>query len=294
LTIRLLGFFMALISKKASQFVRLSLTAIVFAVFFWSLFTMIFEKQFVYFPDKYPSGLYNEASLIKSITDCWIMTEDSVKIHAWFAKSDSPVATLVVAHGNAGNISHRLGIIRLLQKNGFNVLMFDYRGYGRSEGLPDEEGIYRDGRAAFDYALNLPNVDPKRIFLWGTSLGGAVAVDVALNKKAAGLILESTFTSAVDVASVHYPFLFSRYLLRTKMNSADKISKIKMPLLMMHGNKDKIVPFFLGKKLYAAANEPKEFYEIQGADHNDTYFIGGDDYFKRVRKFVEVVVSAKK
>jgi fermentation-respiration switch protein FrsA (DUF1100 family) len=164
--------------------------------------------------------------------------------------------------------------------------MFDYRGYGRSEGSPDEDGIYRDGRAAFDYVKSLSKVDSQSIILWGTSLGGAVAVDVAMYRKAAGLILESTFTSAKDFAAVHYPFFISRYLLRTKLNSIDKISAIHVPLLVMHGTQDGIVPIRLGRELFAAANEPKEFYEIAGADHNDTYFIGGPKYFQHVRRFV--------
>ncbi len=167
------------------------------------------------------------------------MTEDKIKLHGWYAPCDSASATLVIAHGNAGNISHRFEIIQALQQTGFNVLMFDYRGYGRSEGSPDEEGIYKDGRAVFDYARSLPHVDSQRIVLWGTSLGGAVAVDVATQRPAAGLILESTFTSAKDMAAIHYPFLPMRYLLRTKMNSIDKISKLHIPLLFIHGARDR-------------------------------------------------------
>jgi fermentation-respiration switch protein FrsA (DUF1100 family) len=163
--------------------------------------------------------------------------------------------------------------------------MYDYRGYGRSEGSPDEAGVYSDGRAAFDYALHLPGVNPKRIILWGTSLGGAVAIDVALHRPAAGLILESTFSSAKDVARLAYPYLPVQFTLRSKFNSIDKIGKVGIPILQMHGNRDGIIPFELGKKLFEAAGEPKEFYVIEGADHNDTYIVGGQPYLEKVKMF---------
>jgi fermentation-respiration switch protein FrsA (DUF1100 family) len=169
--------------------------------------------------------------------------------------------------------------------------MYDYRGYGRSDGSPDEEGIYKDGRAVFDYALKLPEVDPRRVVLWGTSLGGAVAVDVALHRRTAGLILESTFSSAKDVACAVYPFLPVHFVLRSQFNSAEKIQNITVPVLVMHGNRDSIIPIALGRKLFRAANDPKEFYEITGADHNDTFFAGGTAYYDKVTLFSRTVLS---
>lgn len=278
---------MQLILKKLINLFRSLFIAVVVAIIFWSIITMIFENRFIFFPDKYPVGFYNTSSRIPNLIDCWIVTEDSIKIHGWFAPTDSAIATLVIAHGNAGNISHRIDIIYTLQKIGFNVMMFDYRGYGRSEGSPDEEGIYKDGRAAFDYALKLPEVNPQRVIFWGTSLGGAVAVDVAMHRKVCALILESTFTSAKDMAKIHYPFLPTRFIMRSEFNSKDKLPKIKVPLLMIHGKEDEIVPIVLGKELFAAANEPKEFYEINKAGHNDTYLIGGKEYFIRIRNFID-------
>jgi fermentation-respiration switch protein FrsA (DUF1100 family) len=284
---------MRAIVKKSSRFLLQILIAAIVAIIFWTILAMIFEEKFIFFPEKYPSGLYNESSRIPNLVDCWVIAEDGIKIHGWFAPNDSAIATLVIAHGNAGNLSHRIDIIRALQKVGFNVMMFDYRGYGRSEGAPSENGIYKDGRAAFDYVCKLPKVDTDRIILWGTSLGGAVAIDVAIHRKAAGLILEATFTSAKDFAAVHYSFLPIRYLLKSEFNSIDKIPGIHIPLLMIHGTQDGIVPIRLGKELFAAANEPKEFYEIANADHNDTYFIGGVRYFGRVRDFVLNNISSR-
>jgi len=259
-------------------------------ILFWTVALMIFEEKFIYFPHKYPRGIYEDARFIPGLKDCWITTEDGVKIHGWFVPADSALATLIMSHGNAGNISHRIPIIRELQRRKFNVLMYDYRGYGRSEGSPDEEGIYKDGRAVFDYALKLPEVDPRRVVLWGTSLGGAVAVDVALHRRAAGLILESTFSSAKDVARAVYPFLPVHLVLRSQFNSAAKIQNIPIPVLVMHGNRDSIIPIALGRKLYRAANDPKEFYEITGADHNDTFFAGGNAYYDKVTLFVRTAL----
>ncbi len=260
------------------------------AILFWTVALMIFEEKFIYFPHKYPRGMYEDARFIPGLKDCWITTEDGVKIHGWFAAADSALATLIMSHGNAGNISHRIPIIRELQRRKFNVLMYDYRGYGRSEGSPDEEGIYKDGRAVFDYALKLPEVDPQRVLLWGTSLGGAAAVDVALHRRAAGLILESTFSSAKDVARTIYPFLPVHLVLRSQFNSAEKIQNITIPVLVMHGNRDSIIPIALGRKLFRAANDPKEFYEITGADHNDTFFTGVNAYYDKVSLFARTAL----
>lgn len=277
--------------KRGLTWLRMLLVAAVAGIFFWTIIFMILEEQFIYFPQKYPKGVYDLARSVPHLKDCWIKTEDSVKIHGWFAGAENAKATLIIAHGNGGNISYGHILMRALQRRGYNVLMYDYRGYGRSEGSPTENGLYRDGRAAYDYALALPGVHPSRVILWGTSLGGAVALDVATQRPIAGLILESTFTSAKDVAKMLYPFLPVQFFLHTKFNSIDKIRTMTIPILIMHGSHDTILPLGLGRRLYQAANEPKEFYEIAGADHNDTFFVGGDEYYQRVDEFVAKATS---
>jgi uncharacterized protein len=275
--------------QRALRLLRSLVIAAAAALFVWTVVLMIFEEKFIYFPQKYPQGAYDQAHSIPNLRECWITTEDSVRIHAWFAPAESAKATLVMSHGNAGNISHRYLVLRSLQRRGYNVLMYDYRGYGRSNGTPSEDGIYRDGRAAYDYVISLPNVDKNRVFLWGTSLGGAVAIDVAQYRTVAGLILESTFTSAPDVARVAYPFLPVQFVMHTKLNSIQKIKNIKIPLLIIHGSRDSIIPIRMGRSLFDAANEPKELYEIPTADHNDTFFVGGEEYFERVDHFVNYI-----
>jgi uncharacterized protein len=273
-------------AHRGFRLLRSLLIAAAAALFLWTIVLMIFEEKFVYFPQKYPQGAYDQAQSIPNLRECWITTDDSVKIHAWFAPAESAKATFVMSHGNAGNLSHRYLVLRSLQRHGYNVLMYDYRGYGRSEGTPSEDGIYRDGRAAYDYALSLPEVNKAKLFLWGTSLGGAVVIDVAQSRPATGLVLESTFTSARDVACIAYPFLPVQFVMRTQLNSIEKIRDIRIPVLVIHGTRDSIILVGMGRKLFEAASGPKEFYEIPQADHNDTFFVGGEEYFSRIDRFV--------
>lgn len=267
------------------RFAKQVLLAVIVAILFWTILLMIFEERFIFFPSPYPDGYYEDARTLPGLEDCRFETEDSVKLHGWFARADTPIATLVMSHGNAGNISHRLPVIKALRDLGFNVFMFDYRGYGRSEGSPNEEGVYRDGRAAFDYVARRTDVDSTSIILFGTSLGGAVAVDVATHRPAAGLILESTFSSAKDVARVAYPFLPAQFVLRTKFSSDEKIRTIRIPSLFLHGDRDSIIPISLGRRLFEAANEPKKFYVVSSADHNDIFWVGGSAYLQQIRVF---------
>ncbi len=263
------------------------LIALVVAIGFWSIVLMIFEESFIYFPYPYKENEYLPAQQAIRANDHWFTTEDGVKLHAWFVPSQHPIATLVMSHGNAGNISHRHELLRRLQHAGLNTFIYDYRGYGLSEGKPNEDGVYKDGRAAFDAAVRIQGVDSLPIILFGTSLGGAVAVDVALHRRADGLILEATFTSAKDMARAVYPFLPVQFFIRSEFNSIEKIQKIHLPLLVMHGERDAIVPKSLGKQLYFAANNPKAFHEIPGADHNDTFIVGGDLYLEWIRNYAQ-------
>jgi len=207
-------------------------------------------------------------------------------LHGWLYKDDDPIATLLWCHGNAGNISHRLDNLAKLTDLPVNVFIFDYRGYGKSSGSPDEEGVYRDAEAAYDYLVKRDDIDPNRIVLFGRSLGGAVAVDLATKRDCAALILESTFTSAKDMARNAFAGLPLDFVIKSKFNSRRKISRLNLPILFLHGTSDDIVPFRLGRDLFQAANEPKEFVEIPGAGHNDTYIIGGPTYFRQIGDFV--------
>lgn len=272
------------------RFIRSIVVAGIVAVAFWTIVIMIFEERFIYYPYTYPDGYYDHIPPDLPVTDHWFTAEDGTKLHAWYIGSDSGVGTLLLSHGNAGNISHRLDLAARLYRSNLSVFMYDYRGYGRSEGTPTEEGIYMDARAAFDHLTGTIGISPSEVVLFGRSLGGAVTVDLSTHRSPAGLILESTFTSAVDMASALYPFLPVGPFLRSRFESDKKIKSIHVPLLIIHGSSDSIVPFALGERLYEAANEPKHFFRIERADHNDTYVVGGPEYVNRIRGFVDSVM----
>jgi hypothetical protein len=191
-----------------------------------------------------------------------------------------------MCHGNAGNISHRLDRAALMQKRlGVDVLLFDYRGFGRSEGSPSEEGTYRDALAAYCYLTDERGVDPARLFLLGESLGAAVALDLALRVPAAALVLEAPFTSIAAMARVVYPFLPTRWV-RTRYDNRSKIPRLRLPLLIVHGTRDDTVPFAHGEELFEAAPEPKSFLAVEGGAHSDSYLAGGERYWNAWRELL--------
>lgn len=272
--------------KSWKQWALAITIAAVTALLFWTLVLMMFEEKFIFFPAVYPEGLYKEEARVLHPEDHFFTTEEGLRLHGWFVPSEDSLGTILLFHGNAGNLSHRGEILRRFRSAGFHVFIFDYRGYGRSEGSPDESGVYADGRAAAAYVKNLPGVDSNRVVFCGVSLGGAVAVDVATHSTPAAMILESTFSSARDVAAHAYPFLPAQYFLRTKFDSESKIGSIHVPLLFFHGTDDSIIPIDLGRKLFDAANEPKFFEEVPGAGHNNLIIIGGNTYQARINAFL--------
>lgn len=218
-------------------------------------------------PSRFPAGEWNPRGL--DFEDVSFVSSDGTRLHGWYVRHENPRAVILFSHGNAGNLSHRAETARVLNKLvGVSVMLYDYRGYGRSEGRPSEKGIMNDARSARSWLANREGIDCQEIVLMGRSLGGAVSVDLAQDG-ARALILESTFTSIPDMAAIHYPWLPLRRLLRTRFDSMDKIQAYRGPLLQSHGNADQIVPFEVGRRLHDAANEPKQFLVIEGGDHND-------------------------
>ena len=205
-------------------------------------------------------------------------------LHGWWFPAPRPVASLLFCHGNAGNISHRLDNVARLVGVGFSVLIFDYRGYGLSQGRPTERGLTEDARAAWQHFLAL--AQPPR-YIFGRLLGGAVALALAeqiAGDDLAGLILESTFTSLGDMAGQVFPLPGLKRLIRGYPSLA-RLKRMQRPLLIIHGQRDELIPFAHGQRLFQAANQPKSFYPIAGAGHNDTYLIGGRDYLERLVAF---------
>jgi len=246
-----------------------------------------FERANLYFPDR--QLIATPAQVGMAFEDVWMTASDGVKIHGWFipspgrAVASSP--TLLFCHGNAGNISHRLDKAARLISTGANVFLFDYRGYGQSSGGPSEKGMYRDAEAAYQYLTATKGLRDKSIILYGESLGGGVAVETALRYPSGGLILESAFTSTVDMARLVFPFLPVRWMVREKYDSLAKISRLAVPVLVLHSAQDEIVPFAMGERLYAAAGGAKLLVELTG-DHNEGYIDSGKFYQDAVASFI--------
>ena len=248
---------------------------------------LVFERRLLYFPFRALEATPADYQL--AYEEAFLTTEDGVKIDAWLLPARDATLTVLLCHGNAGNMSHRLHRAALMQQRlGVSVLLFDYRGYGRSEGEPDEQGTYRDARAAYRFLAETKGRRPEAIVIFGESLGTAVAVQLALEKPARALVLESPFTSIPEMARAAYPFLPPvGPLIRTRYETLRKIPSLKMPLLVFHGAHDPVVPFAQGRRVFEAAPEPKRFVALPDAGHNDTYVSGGDAYWEAWRALLK-------
>jgi hypothetical protein len=201
--------------------------------------------------------------------DARFTAEDGTRLHGWFVPHSHPRAVVLFAHGNAGNISHRAETLRILnQRHGLAVMAFDYRGYGRSEGDPNEQGLLQDARAARQWLAERTGVSEREIVLMGRSLGGGVMVDLAAEDGARGLVLASTFTSLPDVACHHVKWIPARALMKNRFDSLSKLSRYRGPLLQSHGDADEIIPYELGRTLFDSAVGRKRFLTIPGGTHN--------------------------
>lgn len=253
----------------------------------------LLDQLFVYHPEPWPSPLMDRDWARASglpLQEVWFDSRDGARLFGWYVESRETRTVLLWCHGNAGNIIHRLENLVELYRLGLSVFIFDYRGYGRSSGTPSEEGLYDDALAAYAYLIETRHVAPERLVLFGRSLGAAVAADVVSRKPAAGLILESPFPSVGAVARAHYLGLPVDWLLGAEFNLIERLRKITVPVLVVHGDRDEVVPIQLGRLVFEAAREPKSFYLVPGADHNDLYQVGGRPYFQRIKQFVGGVV----
>jgi fermentation-respiration switch protein FrsA (DUF1100 family) len=207
-----------------------------------------------------------------------LSTDDGERLHGWWiASRPDALGHLLLCHGNAGNIGDRVLHAALLTGVGFDVLLFDYRGYGRSSGRPSEEGTYRDARAALASLLEQPRVDPARVYYLGESLGGAVALDLALDHSPAGLVLLSAFTGIRELGSLHYPFVPAA-LIPDAYPTLRRIDELRAPLLVLHGERDEIVPVSQGRALFEAAPAARRIHVFPGLGHNDLVPRGGAEF----------------
>ncbi len=218
--------------------------------------------------------------------DLDVETEDGERLHGWWVPATGAprLGHVLLLHGNAGNIGDRVPHVELLAGTGFDVLAFDYRGYGRSTGRPGEQGTYLDARAALEALRRQDGVDPARVIYVGESLGGAIALELALHSPPAGLVLQSTFTSIRDMARLHYPFI-PRAAVPDAYPSLRLVQRLRAPLLVLHGDRDEIVPLMDGQALFDAAPEPKTMHVFRGVAHNDVLARAGREWADAIARW---------
>ena len=252
----------------------------------------LLDQFFVYYPEPWQDRDWARLSGLP-LEEVWFHAADGVRLFGWYVEAAADRPVMLWCHGNAGNISHRLENLKLLFQLGLSVFLFDYRGYGRSQAVrPSERGLYDDAYGAYDYLTRTRKIRPERIVLFGRSLGTTVAGELAVQRPASALILESSFPSIEAVAKFHYGGLPVHWLLGAEHRLIDRLPQLSLPKLIIHGDKDDIIPIELGRQVFDAAKPPKEWYVIAGANHNNTYHVGGVVYFQRLGEFIRKSISA--
>ena len=249
---------------------------------------MVFQSRFIFFPGDEITTTPGEIDL--SYETVYFETEDGVKLTGWFVPARSERGVVLFCHGNAGNISHRLESIQVFHDLGLSTFIFDYRGYGRSEGKINEQGTYLDAKAAWRYLVQERQIEPASIIIFGRSLGGSIAAWLARESLPKALIIESSFTSIRNMASDMYPFLPIRLLLRYNYSTMDYLARVKCPVLIVHSRDDELIPFSHGQRLFETANDPKEFLEISGT-HNEGFIESAEVYKGGLNSFLFVIQS---
>ncbi len=252
------------------------------------LLLYFFQSHIIYQPDKELIGSPRDIQL--DYEDISFQSSDGIHLHGWFIPAKEPRGVLFFCHGNAGNMSHRLETLRLYNRLGLSVFIFDYRGYGTSAGKTDEKGTYLDAEAAWNYLVTKRKVSQDKIIVLGRSLGGGIALSLADKIHPKAFIIESSFTSIPAVASQHYFFLPMNWIIRIKYDNLAKIPLVKSPILIIHSKEDKLIPFDHGLKLYETANDPKEFLEITGT-HGNGFLTSGKVYEQKVKAFIDTYLA---
>ena len=248
----------------------LTVISVVFVIIYSLVLTLtyIFQRNLLYHPTE---NNYSGDQILVDIEKVKIKTSDNIELISWYHNKDfNKYKTILYFHGNAGSLENRIHKINHFKDINVNFLIFAWRGFSGNKGKPTEKGLYEDAKSAVKW-LKLKGINEENIILYGESLGTGVAIEIAQNKNFSGVILESPFTSMIDTGKDKYPFLPVRFLLKDKYENNRKIKNIKSPILVMHGKIDKIVPFYMGKKIYELANEPKYFYFSDYDDHMMNY-----------------------
>ena len=270
--------------------VSLLMAAVAYALIM--LFVFLYQSRLVYFPQVEHELTTTPRAAGLDYEDVTLTTADHIKLHGWWVPSRNARGTILLMHGNAGNISHRLGYLTMFNRLGYSVLLFDYRGYGKSGGHPDEEGTYRDAEAAWLHLAATRNVAPRDIVMVAESLGGGVATWLALKYPPRALVLASTFRSVPDLGAQIYPWLPVRLLARITYDNLGRIAKVDAPVLISHSRDDDVIPFAHGEALFAAAREPKQMLVLAGG-HNDGFLFTRDAWIAAVGAFLDRIAIKK-
>lgn len=272
--------------KKARRWLVPLLGLLVIAVMLYR-----FEHSQVYHPTH--DAEYTPDDVGRPAEEVWLRTSDSHRLHAWFFPADksSPRArfAMLFCHGNGGNLTSRPGYYRAILETGVSLLAFDYRGYGRSEGEPSEAGTYTDASTAYS-SLRARGFAPEHILVWGESLGGGIASNLAATERVGGLVLQSTFTSIPDIGAELFPWLPVKLISRIKYDTLSRLPQITCPVVVMHSRADTTIRIWHGEKNFAATREPKAFVEI-GGDHNDALLANRPAYVAGAEKLLQMVES---
>ncbi len=264
---------------KVLKYILLFSVSLIVAV---TVYYTVNQSNYIYFPD---SGIFRTpASAGLKYEGVTLRTEDGVHIAGWYVPAEESRFTILFCHGNAGNISDRLEFLTMFNRLGLSTFIFDYRGYGESEGSPTEEGTYMDAEAAYDYLVREKGIPPARIIVMGRSLGGSVASYIASRYPVRALIVESSFTSIKDLAPL-YMIIPAKFFSRFSYNTMEYIKDTDVPVMIIHSRDDEIIPFSHGLKLYEAAGAGKEFVEIQGF-HSSGYLQSYEKYRDRIDSFI--------
>ncbi len=252
-----------------------------------------FQDRLIYLPQMGREVVSTPIAFGAPYDDFTLATEDGEKLNAWWVPVASPRGAVLLLHGNAGNISHRIAYALMFRSLGYATLLVDYRGYGKSSGTPSEAGTYRDADAAWRWLTVTRGIAERDIVVFGESLGGGVASQLAAGHAPRALVLASTFTSAVDLGAEIYPFLPVRLISRYRYPTLDRLPEVDAPVLIIHSPGDDIIPFAHGQRLYAAAREPKAFLEITGG-HNDGFVFKRQPWVDALGAFLEAARRADK
>jgi len=255
------------------------------AIIVWMYFA---QQKMLYFPSR--TIAVTPADVGLEYEDVWLTNKLGTRIHAWWLPCENARFTLLFSHGNGGNISHRMESFLIFNELGVSVLIYDYSGYGQSDGDPSEEGTRADARSAWDWLVDEQNIKPDSIILFGRSLGGTITAGLAGDLAAdgvspAGLVLESAFTSVPDMGAYIYPWLPVRQLAKYQYNAVADLSEVRLPALFGHSQDDDIVPYALGRNLYESYQGPKSFLEMVGG-HNGGYMLMGQAYHNGLNQFL--------